>query len=214
MNEKEFEQSLRCGLGNAILELKRSDDKAKYRDAVLRCCLNDITFDRQCEGTKGFYLYSAICELGAKDEFEQVIVDKFLTPCTLNFFCQLAGIVYCYADDGSELSKDALYQKYDYFVAKNGRLSANKQINEYYQWEIVAGHLYDIEGFSAFKRHIIDLGKLLCENPRRKKISYDLEGFLIGAKDDFEKKRIETFFENQSKKSIQNRRLGVNFLLS
>ena len=56
MNEKTFSQSLCRGLGGAIVELKNAKDKSVYRDIVLRCCLRDISYDWQVEGTKGFYL--------------------------------------------------------------------------------------------------------------------------------------------------------------
>ena len=64
MNEKAFSLALRRGLGGAIVELKNAEDKSAYREAVLRCCLRDITFDWQVEGSKGEYLYDAILASG------------------------------------------------------------------------------------------------------------------------------------------------------
>jgi len=73
MTEKTFLYNLRRGLGSAIIELHENPERGKYRNIVLRYCLKDIGYDVQSKGTKGYYLYTAICALGKKDEFESVI---------------------------------------------------------------------------------------------------------------------------------------------
>ena len=60
MTEKEFLHQLRRGIGSAIVELRQSPDRDKYKELVLRCCLKDIGYDVQIEGTKGYYLYLMI----------------------------------------------------------------------------------------------------------------------------------------------------------
>ena len=108
MTEKSFAYALRRGLGSAIIELKNNENRRQYRVAVLRCCLRDISYDWQVEGTKGVYLYSAICALDDKDYFEQIIIDRFLSRCPDRLFLQLSSILGCYADDSSTLAKEAL----------------------------------------------------------------------------------------------------------
>jgi hypothetical protein len=88
---RNLSQELRRGLGGAIVELKNAKDKSAYHDILLRCCFRDISYDWQVEGTKGFYLYQAICALDEKDEFEEIIIGKFLSRCYNRLFCQLAG---------------------------------------------------------------------------------------------------------------------------
>ena len=51
---KGFAHNLHRGLGGAIVELKNAEDKSVYHDIVLHCCLRDISYDWQVEGTKGF----------------------------------------------------------------------------------------------------------------------------------------------------------------
>jgi hypothetical protein len=57
MDKRAFSQAFRRGLGDAIVELNTAQNKAAYRDIVLRWCLRDISGDWQTEGTKGDYLY-------------------------------------------------------------------------------------------------------------------------------------------------------------
>lgn len=184
MTEKELEKSLRRGLGGAILQLAQSGDKAKYRDTLLRCCLQDITYDWQVEGTKGFYLYSAICALGFEENFEPFIIEKFLSKHTKNsFFYQLSEILFYYADNGSELSKNAFFKKYDYYKSKNTLSN-----DEYQQWEEIVVRLFYLEGFAAFKRYIVELNK-------RETDGGDFDWFFIRVNDSFGKKKVQSFFE-------------------
>jgi hypothetical protein len=196
MTEREFSQALRRGLGGAIIALKNSENKAAYRDIVLRYCLRDISYDWQVEGTKGYYLYSAICASGERDYFEQAIIEKFLLRCEDRLFRQLTDILSCCAKDGSVLAKDALHAKYEYFSALKGRF-AEGRIVEVSQWEDVALSLFSIDGFSAFKRHAIDVGELLSRNPNR---SY-CDWFITEAEDTFGKKRTHAFLDKMYEKS-------------
>jgi hypothetical protein len=199
MIEKEFSQALRRGLGSAIIELKNSKNKAAYRDIVLRCCLRDISYDWQVEGTKGHYLYLAICATGERAYFEQAVIEKFLPRCEDRLFWQLTDILACCANDGSTLAKDALHAKYDYFSAKKGRLVKGR-IDEGFQWENVACHLFAIDGFSAFKRYAMDMGQLLKKNPDSQNVLY-YDWFITEAQDIFSKKRVNVFLDKMYEKS-------------
>ena len=86
MTEKEFSQALHRGLGSAIIELKNNENRAAYRDIVLRCCLRDISYDWQVEGTKGYYLYSAICASGDRTYLERAIIEKFCRAAKIGYF--------------------------------------------------------------------------------------------------------------------------------
>jgi len=114
MTVKTFSHDFRRGLGSAVIELQKNPDRAHYRGIVLRCCKKNIAYDWQCEGTKGHYLYSAICALGAKekDEFEGEIIAAFSKRLEYGLFCQLADILCLYAGGGSEKSREALCGKY------------------------------------------------------------------------------------------------------
>lgn len=116
MTGKEFLHKLRRGLGSAIIELQENPDRAKYRDIVLRCCLKNIGYDVQSEGTKGYYLFTAIFALGAKEEFVDILINAFMKRLEHFLFQQLTDILCLYADDGSHKDRNALNEKYIYFT--------------------------------------------------------------------------------------------------
>lgn len=200
MTQTAFYQNLRRGLGSAIIELMESPDRSKYRDIILRCCLRDISYDWQVEGTKGHYLYSAICALGDIDYFENILIHKFLSRCTDKLFHQLEDILFCYANNGSEPAKEAFRAKYNYFALKNGRLSNTHSLDEGHQWDSVARRLFSIDGFAAFQRHALDVGALLHRNPKQCHL-YDCDYFISEAEDKFGKKRTNGFLDRMYDKS-------------
>jgi len=166
MTEKELSQALRRGLGCAIIELRESEKKTAYRDVLLRCCLRDISYDWQTEGSKGLYLYEAILASGEQAYIERAIIERFLSRCTDGLFRQLAAILFNSADRGSEIAKNALYIKYNYFAAKKGRLIKRPPVDEGLQWDEVAFYLLHIEGFSRFEQYAEDVGKICLTGVR------------------------------------------------
>ena len=199
MTEKEFLQTLRRGLGSAIIELKNNVKKTEYRDVILRCCLRDISYDQQSEGTKGYYLYDAILASGEPEYFESIIIDKFHSRCNYGLLCQIASILYRYAYDGSNLAKDALIAKYNFFVAKKGRLIQRPPQYEGWQWDEVAYRLLCIDGFTAFKQFAIVVGNIRLNNPCDRN-AFD-PWFICRAENMFSKKRIDNFYNSMYEKS-------------
>ena len=205
MTEKEFYQALRRGLGSAIVMLQNAQDKSIYRDIVLRCCLRDISYDWQSEGSKGYYLYQAIVALDEKDYFEPLIIKKFMSVCSDRLFFQLADILHCYSHDGSKITDKAFCDKYNYFMDKNGRLSKrhSKDIDEGYQWDEVTYQLFFINGFYTFEHYAKNVGRILLKNPNSRKI-YNLydDWFFARAKNFFGEKKIDDFLEHAYEKSV------------
>lgn len=192
MAARTFSQALRRGLGSAIIALRDSEDKTVYREELLRCCLRDISYDWQSEGTKGYYLYDALLASGEPEYYEETIIKKFLSRCSNGLFYQLVELLYRFADDGSKDAKEALHSKYKYFESKKGQLVGNISVDEGAQWDEVAFHMMHIDGFSAFKRYAEDVGKILLCNPDNRKM-YN-EWFEIRVKNVFIAKRVEAFF--------------------
>jgi len=177
-----------------------SANKAAYRDIVLRCCLLNNIHDWQIEGSIGYYLYDVILATGKPEYFERMIIDRFLSRrCSDRFFYQLASIIYCYANNGSEPAKNALRAKYNYFASKKGRLFKNPHIDEGLQWDEVVVHLLYIDGFAAFKRYALDIGEIRCKNPRNMK-AYD-DWYQCRAVNKFGEKRINNFLSSMYEKS-------------
>ena len=100
MTDKEFLHQLRRGIGSAIVELKQSDNREKYKEIVYSCCLKDIGYDNQCEGTKGYYLYSAIAALGCEEEFLHSITEVYMKRLPHGLMQQVTDILLSYVWDG------------------------------------------------------------------------------------------------------------------
>ena len=200
MTEKHFLHQLRRGLGSAIVELYENPNRDKYRDIVLRCCLKDIGYDIQVEGTKGDYLYSAICALNAKDEFEDIIINAFLKRLKHNLFRQLADILWLYVDDGSEKARNAFHVKYQNLMERlltqrefPLKLCEREQFEYLMIWEV------DTHNWSGFKKCVADAGRIIKNRNDDDCSCYDW--FLLHSENIFSKKRMSQYFDTFSKKS-------------
>ena len=199
MTEKTFLHNLRRGLGSAIIELKENPNRGKYRDIILHCCLRDISYDWQAEGSKGYYLYDAIIALGTPEYFLKAIIDMFLSNCSDGLFRQLAAILSCYADDKNQLAKESFYIKYDYFTKKKGRLIKNSTVDEGRQWDELVFHLLYIDGFTVFKKYAFDTGEIRRKYPNHRK-SYN-GWYVYRAESKFGKERIDCYLNREYERS-------------
>ncbi|MDE5777040.1 MAG: hypothetical protein K2I10_00805 [Lachnospiraceae bacterium] len=113
MTKKDFKESVVCGLGRAVMHLQQTGNKEKYRDIVLWACRKNISYDVQCEGTRGVYVYDLICCYEDRQPFLDAVIDKFEScrrdSWDFNHYCALLG---CFADDGSEQAWDVLWKRY------------------------------------------------------------------------------------------------------
>ena len=202
MTEKDFLHDLRRGLGGAVIELQKNPDRYKYRDIVLRCCLKNIAYDTQCEGTKGHYLYTAVCALGAKDEFEDILIGAFMNRLELHFFSQLFDILRLYADDGSEKAKNALRKKYQSLAEQLTRQRTfpfkyceREQFEALMEYEVITNK------WPAFKKCVEDAGRIIIKRNDDDGCFY--ECFIEQSEDVFGKERVARYFDTASEKSAE-----------
>jgi len=76
--KKEFEHYMLCGHGRCFSLL--DNNKELFRDIVLYGCLNDISFDLQCESSRGLFMYNLALEYNDYDYFLKAVIQKFLSP--------------------------------------------------------------------------------------------------------------------------------------
>lgn len=119
MTVTEFKQYMQRGLGRCYLELQNCDDIEKYRRTILWGCLHLISFDTQCEGTRAAYLYRLVSCFPDRDYYVRKIADKYRTISGRNlwFFQQLTELLSFFSDDGFQIAKDALSEKYDFLYS-------------------------------------------------------------------------------------------------
>jgi hypothetical protein len=204
MNERTFLHQLRRGLGSAIVELQENQQPQKYKEILLRCCLKDIGYDVQIEGTKGEYLYTAICALGGKDEFEDAIIDAFMKRLDYRLFQQLADILCLYAEDGSEKAKNALRIKYQSLAKQLLRQKTFPyRYSEHEQFEYLMIYEVDTYKWSAFKKCIADASHISMM--RKDDACDDYDWFFAHCQRVFGKERIERYFDEILKKMPESK---------
>jgi len=197
MTKKTFLYGLRRGLGGPIIELQSNPNRLQYKDIVLRCCLKDIAYDTQVEGTKGYYLYTAICALGTKDEFEDILIDAFMKRIEHRLFKQLADIICLYADDGSEKARDALRVKYEDLAQRLSRQRVfSHKFCERKQFEHLMICEVDAHKWSGFKKCIADAGRIILK--RKDDVCNSYDWFLCRCENIFSKERIARYFDKAS----------------
>ena len=130
MTNTSFKKAITRGLGRCVIELSNSDDIENYRDIVLWGCLNNLSYDTQCEGTRSEYMY--VLQSKFEDDFFEIrIIEKFMEGTKNSWlFEHYANMLYLFALDGSKKSHQALYFKYDEIF--------NKIINIRYIYNIIS----------------------------------------------------------------------------
>lgn len=191
----QFKEAFKRGLGSSYLMLKESNNREKYMDIVLWCCLRNTCYDMQCEGGRGSFLYKAICLYEDKSCFEEAIIRKFMQKnLDTGLFSQLCELLYLFAADGSNRASEALYRKYNALLGSLSRRT-NPAVQESLEWLCV--WLTSLDGFPAFKRIVIQLGEYACRNSG----AVDMEWFYSNAKNKFGAKRVDTFLQSNAVKS-------------
>ena len=197
MTDKEFLHQLRRGIGSAILELRQNENREKYKEMVYRCCLKDIGYDTQVEGTKGYYLYTAISALGCEDEFLEAITKVYMERLPHRLMQQLTDILFSYVRDGSSKAATVLRNKYDQLKE---RLSKQKDFPYRYcereQFEELMVASINIGKWKSFKRCVDDAGSIIQARKDDKCSYYDW--FLDSAEIQFGKNQVWGYLNDAS----------------
>lgn len=162
MTDKEFLHQFRRGIGSAIIELRQNENRLKYKEMVFRCCLKDIGYDTQTEGTKGQYLHSAIALLGCEDEFLQILEKVYRKRLPHHLMQQLTDILLSYVWDGSSKAMNILREKYAQLKDRLMKLKVFPyRYCEREQFEELMIDLISIEKWKAFKQCVDDAGAII-----------------------------------------------------
>jgi hypothetical protein len=111
VDEDQFQQILRLGLGRAIVYAQLTDVR-EFRDAILDACLHCYSYDVQIEGTRASYMYDLVGCLPDKDFYFREVLSSLATSGDDNHAAQRFHFAACLALDGSEEAKRAMYDNY------------------------------------------------------------------------------------------------------
>ena len=205
MTKKQFKHDFLRGLGSALIELQSSDNPKQFYDTVLYGCLHNTTYDMQCEGDRGWYLYQAARYIGEKEKIESAVIQKsFQIKDDHWLFDQLTSILYQFATDGSDTARTALYQQYESILKelspRKRKMNGTYPRRDMFDWLCV--WLTSLDGWSMFKRNVHDVSETLLPKDEDRFFS---EWFYDNSKGKFGKERIENYLQKQSKKSTSTR---------
>ncbi len=201
MTKSQFKETFRRGLGSAYLELKKGNHLEEYKDIVLWCCLHNTCYDKQCEGSRGTYLYNAISLYDDKSFFEKAIINYF-TKQKLDtwLFDQLCSLLFQFAVNGSKGAREVLYKKYDtLFISLSRKRKIGSICSERDNFEWLCVWLTSLDGFPAFKRIVEEIGSFYVKTKNSNAIFMDW--FYSNAQNKLGKKRIENYMHENAERS-------------
>ena len=166
---EEFKHYMLAGHGRAFKLLE--NNRKTFRDIVLYGCLNDISFDMQCEGSRGYYMYNLVWEYGDSEYFLKQAIEKFLTDDInddWHTICHLCDFIRLFAENNKDKNAlDALLKKYDdlYSIIMSSRYSQKiKSVIE--SFEYVSITLMQIFDFKFALKIFGDMGAYFIKRRR------------------------------------------------
>lgn len=169
MNRQDFKQYMLCGHGRCFSAT--DDELENFRDIVMYGCLNDISFDLQCEGSRGLFMYNLALQYDDYNYFLQPAIEKFLSPeiCNdwhlINHLCDF--IDYFASDYNDESAQKAIVEKYKQLYNLLMSLRWSVRANEVSQcYEYVAIVLMQNGNIDDTMKIFEDMGKFFI---RRRK---------------------------------------------
>lgn len=206
MDKKEFfKHFMLAGHGRAFELLKGNEEE--FRDIVLYGCMNDISFDMQCEGSRSWFMYNLASQYENYEYFLAPSIEKFLSDevnTDWHIICHLSDFINRFAlDNGNDNARRAIDKKYDelysLIMSMKFSLRARRVIESY---EYLAMTIVQRGDFSQALRIFKDMGAYFIK--RRRVQDDDLEWlfdwFFTTTKNEFG----EQFIEQQLDENCQH----------
>ncbi len=110
--KKRFKQAIACGIGEAYLIL-HDNPNLDFSSDIINACINNLSYDGQCEGDRAAYLANIIRIAKNKDKIIESILAALLTEqkdtWALEQLFELAAIFFI---EGNIKAKKAIYKRY------------------------------------------------------------------------------------------------------
>ncbi|MBO5103458.1 MAG: hypothetical protein J6B74_00125 [Ruminococcus sp.] len=172
MNKEDFRQYMLCGHGRCFSAT--DDELQQFREIVLYGCFNDISFDLQCEGSRGLFMYNLALQYEDYNYFLQPAIEKFLSVEVCDdwhLINHLCDFIECFASDYKDESahkaiEEKYIQLYNLLMSTKWSIRANEILQCYEYLSILIMENFSIE----FTIQIIeDIGKFFI---RRRRADY------------------------------------------
>lgn len=169
MNKKDFRQYMLCGHGRCFSAT--DDELQQFKDIVLYGCLNDISFDLQCEGSRGLFMYNLVLQYDDYNYFLQPAIEKFLSAEVCDdwhLINHLADFIDYFVMDYKEVSaRNAMKEKYKQLYELLMSLRWSVHANEVSQcYEYIAIVLMQKSTINLAMKIFEDMGKFFIRRRR------------------------------------------------
>lgn len=115
MDETEqFRHFMLAGHGRTFALLEGNEEA--FRETVLYGCLHDISFDMQCEGSRGLFMYNLALQYEKPDYFLSRAIEQFMyEEINTNWheINHLCDFIEAFAGDGNAAAQKAIEDKYE-----------------------------------------------------------------------------------------------------
>jgi hypothetical protein len=160
MDEKEFDRTLKLGLGRVILHLQKYP-AAPHRESILHACLHSLAYDTQIEGNRAEYMFDIIELTGEAEFYRQHILAALADSGDDWDASQLFDLARRFAQRGDAAARQAMYDK---FLANCRRGD-----------DTGAEQLIFLDGIPGFLFAAEQIGKMLLDTDSSWKYSYLLD---------------------------------------
>ncbi len=75
--KKEFWNSIKCGTGKAFI-IQKMYPKINFKREIYKAAITNYAYDRQCEGSRGFYINQLIKNSKDSNDIQKMILDRFV----------------------------------------------------------------------------------------------------------------------------------------
>lgn len=212
--KEEFKNYMFAGHGRAVELLKGNQEE--FIKIVMYGCLKDISFDMQCEGSRGCYMYNLAMQYDDYEYFLRQAIRKFLANdvnTDWNTFCHLCDFIRVFAaQDNNIEANEALLKKYNdmYIMLTSMRYSAKaeKLISCFEYIAIVLMQLCD---FDFMLRIFSNIGTYFI---RRNRVPYEdlnwhFDWFYCEAKEKYGEDFIKEQLDKYTKTSKEIKRFNL-----
>ncbi|MCI5752409.1 MAG: hypothetical protein MR038_08030 [Oscillospiraceae bacterium] len=164
----DFRRLMNCGHGRCFYLLDGNEEL--FRDTVLYGCLNDISFDMQCEGARGNFIYQLVIKYEDPVYFLNAAAEKLLSEevnTDQHMINHLCDFIADFAYDGNETAAEILEKKYSelYRLLMTTRWSGKQK--EYAEsFEYISIVLIQLKGFDRFCGIASDIGSYFIRRRR------------------------------------------------
>lgn len=169
MNKESFRHYMLCGHGRCFSAT--DEELQQFRDIVLYGCLNDISFDLQCEGSRGLFMYNLALQYEDYNYFLKPAIEKFLSAevCDnwhlINHLCDF--IDYFASDYNDKSAQKAIKEKYKQLYELLMSLRWSVRANEVLQcYEYIGIVIMENSTIERVVKIFEDMGKFFIRRRR------------------------------------------------